>query len=921
MANEAWHAKSADEVVRALSSDPTRGLDEAGVRASRARHGDNALPSAPRPSALRRLLAQLRDPLVGTLLVAACIAAGVAMLEESDASWAVRFGDTMAIGLIVVLNALLGFWQERRAEAALDALASMVASHARVIRDGVVKLVDARELVPGDVIELEAGDEVPADVRLLVARELAVDEAVLTGESVPVRKDATVTLDAAMTLADRQNLAFLGTKATRGHATAIVVETGARTEVGRIGALLRTGEREPTPLEKRLAHLGRRILIVCLAISSLLFAIGILQATREWTVLLLTAVSLAVAAIPEGLPAITTITLALGMQRMAQKGAIVRRLAAVETLGSATVVCTDKTGTLTQNAMTVRFVETADATYEVSGEGYSTDGAITKDGARFATPPETLQHLLEAGLYANHARRGDEGAWIGDPTEIALLVLGAKADLDRDSLLDGRAIDHELPFDSDRKRMSVIPAAPDGATRVAYIKGAPDALLPRCTHVRRDAGVVPLDDATRAELLTRAEAHAHGAHRTLALAEKPDPGDDPEEGMVLLGIVAMLDPPRPTAARAVAECRAAGIRVVMITGDHRATAIAIAKDLGFFEDGDRAMAGDELAAASDAELDACIGDVAVFARVSAEQKLRIVRALQKRGEVAAMTGDGVNDAPALREAAIGVAMGKGGTDVAREAAEMVLADDDFATIVAAVREGRAIFENVRKFIVFLNGSNAGLVLTVIVASFFPWLQLTPLQLLWVNLVTNGLPALALGLEPAEPGQMDRPPRPVTEGVLRGRDLAVLFGIGTLMGLMALVTYALPDLAPSLFSDATRANDGVSGSAGSTADEARTMAFSLLAFSPLFHAFNTRSATSSIFRLGLFTNRWLWLAVLTSAGVHCLAVLVPPLQPVFHTTSLSAAQWGVVLGLAALPIPVMEIGKAVAAATRRDGSRA
>jgi len=772
-----------------------------------------------------------------------------------------------------------------------------------------VKLVDARELVPGDVVELEAGDEVPADVRLLLARELAVDEAVLTGESVPVRKDATQTLEATTTLADRQNLAFLGTKVARGHATAIVIETGARTEVGRIGALLRTGEREPTPLEKRLAHLGRRILIVCLAISSLLFAIGLLQATREWTVLLLTAVSLAVAAIPEGLPAITTITLALGMQRMAQKGAIVRRLAAVETLGSATVVCTDKTGTLTQNAMTVRFVETADATYEVSGEGYATEGAITKDGARVTAPPETLRHLLEAGLYANHARRGDEGAWIGDPTEIALLVLGAKADLDRDSLLDGRAIDHELPFDSDRKRMSVIPAPPDGATPIAYIKGAPDALLPRCTHVRRDAGVVPLDDATRAELLTRAEAHAHGAHRTLALAEKPDPGDDPEEGMVLLGIVAMLDPPRPTAARAVAECRAAGIRVVMITGDHRATAIAIAKDLGFFQDGDRAMAGDELAAASDAELDACIGDVAVFARVSAEQKLRIVRALQKRGEVAAMTGDGVNDAPALREAAIGVAMGKGGTDVAREAAEMVLADDDFATIVAAVREGRAIFENVRKFIVFLNGSNAGLVLTVIVASFFPWLQLTPLQLLWVNLVTNGLPALAL-----EPGQMDRPPRPVTEGVLRGRDLAVLFGIGTLMGLMALATYALPDLAPSLFSDATRANDGVSGSAGSTADQARTMAFSLLAFSPLFHAFNTRSATSSIFRLGLFTNRWLWLAVLTSAGVHCLAVLVPPLQPVFHTTSLSAAQWGVVLGLAALPIPVMEIGKAVAAAS-------
>lgn len=905
MADEPWHARSADEVVRALDSHATRGLSEAGVIASRARHGENALPSAPRPSALRRLLAQLRDPLVGTLLVAACIAAGVAMLEDSDASWAVRFGDTMAITLIVLLNALLGFWQERRAEAALDALASMVASHARVIRDGAVKLIDARELVPGDLVELEAGDEVPADVRLLVARELAVDEAVLTGESVPVRKDATVTLEAATTLADRHNLAFLGTKVSRGHAMALVVGTGAKTEVGRIGALLRTGEREPTPLEKRLTHLGRRILMVCLAISSLLFAIGMIQGTREWTLLLLTAVSLAVAAIPEGLPAITTITLALGMQRMAQKGAIVRRLAAVETLGSATVVCTDKTGTLTQNAMTVRFVETADATYEVTGEGYATEGEITKDGAKVSVLPEDLRHLLEAGLYANHARHGEEGAWIGDPTEIALLVLGAKVDLDREALLDGREIDHEVPFDSDRKRMSVIPAPPEGQAPVAYIKGAPDALLSRCTHVRREHGVVPLDEATRAEFLARTEAHAHGAHRTLALAEKPEPGENPEDDMILLGVVAMLDPPRPTAARAVAECRAAGIRVVMITGDHRATAVAIAKDLGFFGEHDVAMAGDELAAASDAELDARVGEVTVFARVSAEQKLRIVRALQKRGDVAAMTGDGVNDAPALREAAIGVAMGKGGTDVAREAAEMVLADDDFATIVAAVREGRAIFENVRKFIVFLNGSNAGLVLTVIVASFFPWLQLTPLQLLWVNLVTNGLPALALGLEPAEPGQMDRPPRPVTEGVLRKRDLAILFGIGSLMGIAALVTYALPDLAPSLFVDAERTNE-----------QARTMAFSLLAISPLFHAFNSRSATISIARLGLFTNRWLWLAVLTSAGVHCLAVLVPPLQPVFHTTSLSGAQWGVVLGLAALPIPVMEIGKAVAGMMRR-----
>lgn len=902
---EAWHTRAAEAVVRTLETDASRGLSSVAVEAARTRYGENTLPSAPRPSAFWRFVTQLRDPLVGALLVAAGIAAAVAIFEANEASWAVRFGDTFAIALIVLLNALLGLWQERRAEAALDALASMVATRARVLRDGAVKLVDARALVPGDVVELEAGDEVPADVRLLVTRELAIEEAVLTGESVPVRKDAETIHDVATQLADRTNLAFLGTKVARGHASAIVIGTGARTEVGRIGALLRRGEREPTPLERRLAQLGKRILVICLAISALLFAVGVVQGTREWTILLLTAVSLAVAAIPEGLPAITTITLALGMQRMAHRGAIVRRLAAVETLGSATVVCTDKTGTLTQNAMTVRFVETADATWEVEGEGYDIAGRFLRAGEPTETVPEDLRHLLEAGLYANHARLGENGAFIGDPTEIALLVLGAKARLDRDALLEGRSIDHERPFDSDRKRMSVIPSAAPGQASVAYIKGAPDALLPRCAFVRRGVGVVPLDDATRVALMERAEAHAHGAYRTLALAEKPDPGDNPEEGMVLLGLVAMLDPPRPTAARAVAECRAAGIRVAMITGDHLATAVAIAKDLGFFDADDQAVRGDELDAMSDQELEARARDIAVFARASAEQKLRIVRALQKRGEVAAMTGDGVNDAPALREAAIGVAMGKGGTDVAREAAEMVLADDDFATIVAAVREGRAIFENVRKFIVFLNGSNAGLVLTVIVASFFPWLQLTPLQLLWVNLVTNGLPALALGLEPAEPGQMDRPPRPAAEGVLQGRELAIIVGVGALMGLSALAVYALPELAPELFPDVTKA-----------AEQARTMAFSLLAFSPLFHAFNARSPNTSLFALGLFTNRWLWLAVLTSAGLHCLAVFVPPLHPLFHTTTLSSAQWGVVVGLAALPIPVVELGKAVARLTRR-----
>ncbi|HJL05115.1 MAG TPA: HAD-IC family P-type ATPase [Polyangiaceae bacterium LLY-WYZ-15_(1-7)] len=902
-ANAPWHARPAEEALAEHGTDAERGLPPERVEALRARFGENALPEPPRPSALRRFLAQFRDPLVGTLLVAAVVAATVAITEPSDAPWLVRLGDTFAITLIVLLNALLGFWQERRAEAALDALGAMVGTAARVVRGGATQDVAARELVPGDLVELEAGDEVPADLRLVFTRDLAVEEAVLTGESVPVTKDADAALAPGAALGDRATLAFFGTKVTRGRGRGVVVATGAGTEVGRIGALLE-GERDPTPLEQRLARLGRVILWICLGISAALFALGLLQGDHRWTHLLLTAVSLAVAAIPEGLPAITTITLALGMRRMAARGAIVRRLPAVETLGSATVICTDKTGTLTENAMTVRVVETADATYHVSGEGWDTTGAFREGDAELEALPDDLRRVVEAGLYANHARRGAEG-WLGDPTEIALLVLGAKAGLERERLLGERTIERELPFDSDRKRMSVIPSAPPGEAPTAWVKGSLDVLLPRCVAVRRRDGVVPLDDATREAIGARAEAHAAQAHRLLALAEKPDPGDAPEDELVFLGFVAMLDPPRPEVADAVAECRAAGVRVVMITGDHRATAVAIAEDLGFFGEEDEALRGDEVEAMSDAELDAHVGRVAVFARASAEQKLRIVRALQRRHEVVAMTGDGVNDAPALRDADIGVAMGRDGTDVAREAAAMVLADDDFATIVAAVREGRAIFENVRKFIFFLASSNAGLVLTVIVASFFDWLPLTPLQLLWVNLVTNGLPALALGLEPPEPGQMARPPRPVSEGVLRRRELVGILGVGALMAAAALALFALPELAPALFPVAEQA-----------AAEARTMAFTLLAFTPLFHAQSARSDHASIFTLGLFSNRWLWLAIATSATVHLLAVLVPPLHPVFHTTALTGAQWGLVLGLAALPVPVVELLKLVERARRR-----
>ena len=895
-----WHAMDALEVSRYWDTDAQRGLSPDEVEARRARLGPNSLPEAPKPSAIKQFLGQFANPFVGALLAAAVIALVVAL--TGDASEGIgRFTDTAAILLIVSINAVLGFLQERKAEAALDALQKMAAPNAKVVRGGAVAILPAAALVPGDLVELEAGDSIPADLRVIEAIDFSTEESALTGESTPVAKVAARTLAEDATLAERTNMVYLGTAVVRGRARAIVAQTGAHTELGRIGAMIRSAEREVTPLEQRLERLGKGILAICLAISVLLFVIGIVRGSQHWTVLLLTAVSLAVAAIPEGLPAITTITLALGMQRMALRNAIVRKLPAVETLGCTTVICTDKTGTLTQNAMTVRVVETADQVFDVSGEGYDPTGSFTSDGAKLDDLPETLRRLLTAAALCTTAsvERTPEGAKvIGDPTEAALVVLAQKADLERDELKQMGEIVRELPFDSDRKRMSVVVRWPDGRT-MAQVKGSPDLLLPRCTHVRMRDGVKALDDAERTRLLERNEHYASQALRVLAIAEREDPGEDPEQGLTFLGFTAMIDPPRPEAKVAVAECRSAGIQVVMITGDHRLTAVAIAKELGFWHDDSIAMTGDELEHTDDQKLREIADRVAVFARVTAEQKLRIVRALKRRGNVTAMTGDGVNDAPALRESQIGVAMGKGGTDVAREAADMVLADDNFATIVVAVGEGRAIFRNIQKFIFFLNSSNAGLVIAVIVSSFFDWmLPLTPLQLLWINLVTNGLPALALGVDPPDAGQMQEKPRAVSEGIIGRREYGGIALVGAVMGLAALGIYMLPDWAPDVISAGDHAARGA---------RARTMAFTMLAISPLFHAFNCRSPLLSIFKTGLFTNRYLWGAVLISGAVHMMT-FVPAFHPVFKTTWLTGTEWAIVLGLSFLPVPIVEILK-------------
>jgi Ca2+-transporting ATPase len=918
----AWHTLPPRAVLDQLEVSDEDGLDDDEVRRRRATYGENRIPEAPPPNPWVRLAKQFVDPLVGALLVAAVVSAVVAATGSSEGSWA----DTIAILLIVSLNAALGFVQEQRAEAALAALHRMAAPHAKVLRGGQVHDVEAAALVPGDVVVLAAGDAIPADARLIRAADLEVEESTLTGESVPVSKRADAVLPPETVVADRTSLVFTGTTATRGEARAVVVGTGSTTELGRIGALIGAARRAPTPLEQRLARLGRQILVACLVISALVFVIGYVREAHDVPMLLLIAVSLAVAAIPEGLPAITTITLALGMQRMARRGAIVRQLPAVETLGSATVICTDKTGTLTQNAMTVRVIETADASWRVTGEGYVANGRIERDDEPVDQLPDHVHRLVEVGLLCNdaHIEVDEEGPHVlGDPTEGALLILGAKARLDREQALEGGEVERRIPFDSDRKRMSVLVRHADG-TRRLHVKGSSDAILSLCTRVRGPDGVVPLTDEQRQQLHDLGESHANRALRVLALAEREDPpaseGEDPEHDLTFLGFVAMLDPPRPEVGEAIQTCRQAGIRVVMITGDHRATAIAIAEDLDIYRPGDLALPGDELAAMSDDELADAADRVTVFARVTAAQKLRIVDALERRGHVVAMTGDGVNDAPALKEAAIGVAMGRQGTDVARQSAEMVLADDNFATIVEAVREGRAIYRNIQKFIFFLGSSNAGLVFAVVVAAFLHGVpELTPLQLLWINLVTNGLPALALGVDPPERSQMLEPPRPPTAGIVGMRDLWGVLLVGSIMGGAALALFALPSELPELF---------VSTDPGGRMHEARTMAFTALALSPLVHAHNCRSPIDSIFVTGLFTNRFLWLAIGLSAGVQMLAVAVPPLQPVFRTTMLTPEQWAWVLGAAALPLPIVEALKAAdrmrrarmaASATRRTAA--
>jgi Ca2+-transporting ATPase len=910
-ASVAPHAEPVDALVDRLKADTEKGLtgDEAAQRILR--DGRNELPPPPKPNWVKRFFAQFANPIVGTLLVAAVIAL-VDGARNTEEPMLQRYGDATAILIIVAINAVLGFYQERRAEAALDALQKMQVPNARVRRDGKVSVVPATNLVAGDILELEAGDAIPADARLLHTANVAAEESALTGESVPVGKEANAPVADDAPIGDRANMAFLGTSLVRGRATAIVIATGPRTEIGKLSTLIQNAGQEPTPLEQKLESFGQKILWTCLALSALLFVRGWLAHKQSINVLLLEAVSLAVAAIPEGLPAITTITLALGMQRMARRGAIIRKLAAVETLGAATVICSDKTGTLTQNEMTVREVHAAGITYDVTGTGYDPKGEIKHpSGEVVAEPKETLKQLLATVALCNNASlQKKDGKWkvVGDPTEGALLTLAAKGSIPRESI--NAQVLKELPFDSDRKRMTIL-ALDEHGRQIVHVKGSADILLKMCSTYATDDGTHDLDDKKRDEYLREVERMSSDSLRVLGVARrvfkertsmlpgmnkpKVDVVDhELEEQLTFIGLVGMIDPPREGVKEAVAKCAAAHVRAVMITGDHKLTATAIAKELGLWDEGAIALTGSELEKLTDQQLADRVDSVRVFARVTAEQKLRIVKAFKSRGHVVAMTGDGVNDAPALREAHIGVAMGRDGTDVARQAADMVIADDNFATIVEAVREGRAIYRNIQKFIFFLLSSNAGLLVAVFVASFIPNVSpLTPLMILWINLVTNGLPALALGVDPPDDTQMSEPPRKATTGLLTAREYLGISFVGIWMGGCAIACYLWPwpvDAVPE-------------GAVG-----ARSIAFSLLAVSPLFHSVNCRSGTASFLSLRPILPGALVAACAISFMIHLVAIVVPTLRPVFRTFPMGLYEWGVLLALSFSIIPAIEVLK-------------
>jgi Ca2+-transporting ATPase len=900
----AWHHATAAEVADYWKTDLQKGIQPADAAERLAKVGPNRLPEEPPESVWVKLYGQVSDPTVLALIGAAAIAAGLGLfMPRPEDSFLERFGDSIAILAIVVINAILGLLQAARAEKALHALREMAAPTAKVIRGARTLDIPSAELVPGDIILLEDGDKVPADVRLFESHDLDSEEAALTGESVPVQKNHALELERDAALAERVTMVFMGTRISRGRGRGIVTNTGVYTELGKIAGMLARVEEEPTPLEEDLERFGQRVVFGCIAVSAIVFAAGLLMGNQSARELFLVAVALAVAAIPEGLPAVTTIVLALGTQRMARRSALVRRLPAVETLGCAQVICTDKTGTLTQNAMTVRRLWVDGASFTVEGDPRKLDGGITPTGEKSHHEAD-LRLALESAAHASGAHltiiNKDQIEIQGDPTDAALQVLARRLEVEAPGKVLG-----EQPFSSAR-RMASLMAHVGGHVRV-YVRGAPEALIERASRVIRGGHPTAISDVDRKAIAEVAADWAARSMRVIGLAMRENlphpvgpcvPSPEWEEELTFVGLVGIVDPPRPEVGPAIAEARRAGIRTVMITGDHPATGRAIAEEIGLWTGPtDTLLTGAELDRLDQQALEEKIDKVAVVARATAEHKLRIVQALKARGFICAMTGDGVNDAPAVKAASIGVAMGKAGTDVTKEAAALVLADDNYATIVAAVEEGRAIYANIRKFIFFLLSSNAGCVLFVLIASLLGWeAPLAPIQILWINLITNGLPALALGVDTRDPEQMVQPPREPGGAILSGREYITMMVVGAIMAATALVAFhvALPnphhESSPLVLA------------------RARAIVFSILAVGPLMHSFNCRSEHRSLFALGVFTNRALWGAVLIGVILQAVTLYVPPLNPVFKTAPLDGVALLWVLAMSLLPFVLGELVK-------------
>lgn len=894
MKENKWYSREKEDVSIALKTHLEYGLSSEQALEKLNEHGYNELITKKARTIWEMLFEQFKDFLVLILIAASIISIAIGEVTDS-----------VVIILIVILNAILGVVQESRANKALEALKKMAAPEAKVIRDGRIMEIPARELVPGDIVLLEAGNYVPADLRLVESLNLKIDEASITGESVPVEKNADIVFQEEVSLGDRINSAFMGTVVTYGRGKGVVVATGMNTEIGTIAEMLESYQEEDTPLQKKLGELGKMLGIASLAICGVVFVLGLARGVPILE-MFMTAVSLAVAAIPEGLPAIVTIVLALGMQRMVKRHSIIKKLHAVETLGSTTVICTDKTGTLTQNEMTATKIYTDDKVYLISGEGYRPYGNFTLEG-KVIDPKNNanLKLLLTIGALCNDARleesgteKVDEKSWriLGDPTEGALIVAAAKADIYRQNLEKNFPRLQEIPFDSDRKRMTTFHPSDNGY--VAYIKGAPDVILNLSSRIYKSGKVLTLTDEDRKKIIEANHHMATQALRVLALAYKemdsipqnPDP-DDIEKDITFVGLIGMIDPARPEAKEAISVCKNAGIRPVMITGDYKDTAVAIAKELDMIEDETKVLTGEELDTLSEEELAKASNEISVYARVSPVHKLKIVDAIKKNGHIAAMTGDGVNDAPALKKADIGIAMGITGTDVAKETADMILTDDNFASIVSAVEEGRVIYSNIRKFIFFLLSCNIAEILIIFVAMLVGLpVPLKPIQLLWLNLLTDAFPALALGMEAKEPNIMKNPPRKPNEPIMdkhMKQQIAIQSTFMT-VAVLGVFVYAL-NFTSSL-------------------EAARTYAFTTLIFSELLRAYTSRSEIYSVFSIGFFKNKFMVMGTALSFLLLLFVLYIPWLRIIFDTTFLSFHDWDIIVAFGLIPFASAEISK-------------